>query len=90
MRGESAVGSRQSTESRQLTTGGFLSTAHSRLSTLMRGLVRAVRAIAGMPDYQAYLAHTRRCHPDVMPLDERSFFKAWLSARYADGPNRCC
>ena len=90
MPSESSVGSRQSTESRQPTTAGFLSAVLSRLSTLVPRLACAVRSIAGMPDYQAYLAHQRRCHPDVMPLDERAYFKAWLSTRYADGPNRCC
>jgi len=64
MPGEPSVGSRQSADSRDLSAAGFRSTAHSRLSTLLRQLAGAVRSIAGMPDYRAYLAHARRCHPD--------------------------
>ncbi len=43
-----------------------------------------------MPDYRAYLAHARRCHPERPPLGEREYFTEYLRARYADGPNRCC
>jgi uncharacterized short protein YbdD (DUF466 family) len=62
----------------------------SRESTLFHGLARAVRGIAGMPDYQAYLEHQRHCHPGQPLLSEREFFAEYLRCRYADGPNRCC
>ena len=61
-----------------------------RPTTLLRRLERVIRQVAGMPDYRAYLAHARRCHPDRPPLGEREFFAEYLRARYADGPNRCC
>ena len=56
---------------------------------LMR-LASAVRRLAGMPDYAAYLEHAQRCHPDRPVLSERDFFTEFLRARYADGPTRCC
>lgn len=90
MRSESSVGRLQSTGSDQLTAAGFLSTVLSRLSTHVHHLARAIRAIAGMPDYRAYLEHLQRCHPDRAPVGEREFFTEYLRARYADGPNRCC
>ena len=67
-----------------------LTTHDSRLTTLFDRLARAVRGIAGMPDYRAYVEHQRRCHPERPPLGEREFFAEYLRARYADGPNRCC
>lgn len=70
--------------------GGSLPTADSRLTTLLRHVAGAIRGIAGMPDYRAYLEHQRHCHPERPPLGEREFFAEYLRARYADGPNRCC
>ena len=61
-----------------------------RPTTVLRRLERVIRQVAGMPDYRAYLAHARRCHPDRPPLGEREYFAEYLRARYADGPNRCC
>ena len=61
-----------------------------RSSDLARSIARAIRQVAGMPDYHVYLEHLQRCHPDRAPLGEREFFAEYLRARYADGPNRCC
>ena len=62
---------------------GAVAQAFSRLSS-------AVRRIAGMPDYAAHLEHLRRCHPERAVPTEREFFEAFVQARYADGPTRCC
>ena len=56
----------------------------------LRALIGALRRVAGMPDYGAYVAHLRRCHPDQPVPSEREFFAAYVSARYGDGPTRCC
>jgi uncharacterized short protein YbdD (DUF466 family) len=53
-------------------------------------LGRALRRIFGMPDYTAYVAHLRRCHPERPLPTEREFFRDYLRTRYADGPTRCC
>ena len=53
-------------------------------------LLRAVRRIAGMPDYGAYVEHLRRCHPDRALPGEREFYEEFLRARYEGGPTRCC
>jgi uncharacterized short protein YbdD (DUF466 family) len=53
-------------------------------------LLSAIRRVAGMPDYQAYLEHLRRRHPDRSVPTEREFYEEWVRARYADGPTRCC
>ena len=74
----------------RLQAADSLSTHDSRLTTLLRTVLRAVRQIAGMPDYHAYVEHQRHCHPGRPLLGEREFFAEYLRARYADGPNRCC
>jgi uncharacterized short protein YbdD (DUF466 family) len=53
-------------------------------------LLAAVRRICGMPDYDAYVAHLRRCHPERPLPGRREFFAEYLEARYGGGPTRCC
>jgi uncharacterized short protein YbdD (DUF466 family) len=43
-----------------------------------------------MPDYAAHVEHLRRCHPERPVPTEREFYEAFVRARYADGPTRCC
>lgn len=50
----------------------------------------ALRRTAGMPDYAAYLAHRRRCHPGEPVPSERDYFADFVAARYGDSPTRCC
>lgn len=61
-----------------------------RGSDILHSIARAIRQVAGMPDYLAYVEHQRHCHPERPLLGEREFFAEYLRARYADGPNRCC
>ena len=60
------------------------------LPRLLSRLLGAVRAVAGMPDYDAYLVHLRRCHPEMRAPSEREYYAEYLRARYGDGPTRCC
>ena len=60
------------------------------LPGLLSRLLGAVRAVAGMPDYDAYLIHLRRCHPGMPPPSEREYYTEYLRGRYGDGPARCC
>lgn len=57
---------------------------------LLRRIAAAVRAIAGMPDYEAYVAHLRQCHPERPVPTERRFYDEFVKRRYGDGPTRCC
>ena len=61
-----------------------------RLQRAWRALVRGARLAVGIPDYDAYLAHMRRCHPGVAPMDRECFFAERLQARYGRGRSRCC
>jgi len=53
-------------------------------------VLRVVRRVAGMPDYQAYVAHLSRCHPERPILSPRQFYDEYVVTRYGDGPTRCC
>jgi uncharacterized short protein YbdD (DUF466 family) len=55
----------------------------ARLATIARG-------ISGMPDYQAYIEHVRRCHPETPAMTEREYYAEYVNRRYAEGPSRCC
>jgi uncharacterized short protein YbdD (DUF466 family) len=46
--------------------------------------------MAGMPDYEAHVAHLRRCHPETPVPTQRQFYDEFVSSRYNDGPTRCC
>ena len=52
--------------------------------------LRALRRIAGMPDYQAYVTHLQRCHPEHAIPTEREFYDDFIRTRYEAGPTRCC
>jgi len=49
--------------------------------------------MVGMPDYNTYVEHMRKTHPDKPYMDYETFFKERLEARYGGGkgrPVRCC
>lgn len=51
---------------------------------------RTARLAVGIPDYDAYVAHLRRAHPEREPMPRREFFDERLEARYRRGGSRCC
>ncbi|MEJ7745450.1 MAG: YbdD/YjiX family protein [Luteimonas sp.] len=51
---------------------------------------RTARLAVGVPDYDVYVAHMRRMHPDVAPMNHEAFFAERLQARYGKGRSRCC
>ena len=53
-------------------------------------LVSVLQQVSGMPDYQGYAEHVRRCHPGTQVLTEREYYAEYLHRRYGDGPTRCC
>jgi uncharacterized short protein YbdD (DUF466 family) len=57
---------------------------------MLERAVGIVRRVAGMPDYEAYVAHLRRCHPERPVPSERRFYDEYVEVRYGDGPTRCC
>jgi uncharacterized short protein YbdD (DUF466 family) len=61
-----------------------------RLRDLWRFLAQTGRLIVGVPDYDRYLMHMRRSHPDIPPMSREAFFANRLQARYGRGASRCC
>lgn len=61
-----------------------------RLHGLWRWLAQTGRLLVGVPDYDLYLAHMRRRHPERTPMTREAFFADRLQARYARGTSRCC
>ena len=52
--------------------------------------LRFLRRVFGMPDYEGYLEHLRRSHPDQQIPTEREFYEEFVRCRYGDGATRCC
>lgn len=55
-----------------------------------RFLAQTGRLIVGVPDYDRYLAHMRRTHPDTEAMSREAYFDNRLQARYGRGASRCC
>jgi uncharacterized short protein YbdD (DUF466 family) len=61
-----------------------------RLRRALSRIARALRAIAGVPDYERYLAHMRRCHPGLAPLSPKELFAVRQRERFERPGGRCC
>jgi uncharacterized short protein YbdD (DUF466 family) len=60
---------------------------------LPRCACQGARLMVGVPDYDTYVAHMRRQHPDRPVMSYDDFFRDRQNARYgADGRRgfRCC
>jgi len=53
-------------------------------------VARTARAVLGVPDYEAYLAHMAERHPGGVALTREAFFAARQAARFGRGGMRCC
>ena len=62
-----------------------------RLATAAGALRRAARLMCGIPDYDGYVAHLRRHHPERPVPSYAEFFRERQDARYGRSGNaRCC
>ncbi|MFW2177162.1 MULTISPECIES: YbdD/YjiX family protein [unclassified Moraxella] len=57
----------------------------SRLMTLVKRLQQSFRLMVGVADYPTYLSHMQQYHPDLEPMDEKTFFRYCVDARYPTG-----
>lgn len=63
-----------------------------RMLTLIKRLQQSFRLMVGIPDYDTYLDHMLSHHPDLEPMDEKTFFRYCIEARYPGNGrkmNRC-
>jgi uncharacterized short protein YbdD (DUF466 family) len=56
-----------------------------------RGIGQTARLMIGIPDYERYVEHCRRHHPERPPMSYEAFFRDRLNARYGGGGRvGCC
>jgi uncharacterized short protein YbdD (DUF466 family) len=60
------------------------------LGERVRRLRQACRQIAGIPDYERYLAHMAEHHPDEPVLSRETFFAQSIDRKYGRSGPRCC
>jgi uncharacterized short protein YbdD (DUF466 family) len=60
------------------------------VTSVWRRVAQAMRRLVGVPDYETYLAHMRRHHPDATPLSTDAFARDALARRYDRPGSRCC
>ena len=62
----------------------------SALAQAGRYLGQSMRLMVGLPEYDTYLAHMEREHPDKPVMSYEEFFNERMRARYRGGGGRCC
>ena len=61
-----------------------------RIGAWSRAAAQTLRTVVGAPDYERYVAHVRRHHPECRPLTREAFVRERLEARYSKPGARCC
>ena len=52
---------------------------------------RTANLMIGQPDYEVYLSHALKTHPDETPMDRKAFFRLHERRRFGEGGGfRCC
>ncbi len=60
------------------------------LARLGKYLGDTARLLVGVPDYDAYVQHTRLVHPDREPMTYEEFFRNRQDARFGGAQGKCC
>ena len=60
------------------------------MAQIVDRIVRVVRRVIGVPDYERYVAHLHRCHPEQVPMSREAFARDALERRYNTPGSRCC
>ncbi len=71
-------------------TGRWWRAAGTWSAHLWRIGAQTARLAIGIPDYENYVEHIRRHHPEREPMDRDTFFHERMQARYGKGRSRCC
>ena len=56
----------------------------------LRRALAILHRIIGAPDYDGYVAHVSRCHPEQPLLSRDEFVRQRLEDRYSRPGSRCC
>lgn len=57
------------------------------IQLIWQRLQQSFRLMVGVPDYQTYLAHMEKNHPDLTAMDEKTFHRYCVDARYPSATN---
>ena len=60
------------------------------MAALVERIARVIRRVIGVPDYEVYVSHARRCHPGAPVMTREAFAADALARRYNQPGNRCC
>lgn len=60
------------------------------VTSVLQRVAAVLRRIIGAPDYDGYVAHMQRCHPDREPVSKATFEQQRLEDRYNRPGSRCC
>lgn len=61
-----------------------------RLRLTLTAIARVLRAVAGVPDYDRYVAHMRLRHPESPVLSPAELFASRQRDRFERPGGRCC
>jgi len=62
-----------------------------KMEKWLKQLRSNIKTIFGLPNYERYLDHHRRKHPNEPVMSEKEFYLHALKERYESGKiNRCC
>lgn len=78
------------TGSAAVTTSAGRGALRTAVRNAWRKGVQVCRLIIGVPDYDTYVEHLRRFHPERTPMTYEEFFIERQNARYKGGGGRCC
>ncbi|GAB3384275.1 MULTISPECIES: YbdD/YjiX family protein [Massilia] len=53
-------------------------------------LGQSMRLMVGLPEYDTYVSHMERTHPDQTPMTYEEFFRERQEARYGGKRATCC
>lgn len=63
----------------------------SQTSKWLKTMYCYLNEIAGVPNYERYLEHVRKHHPEQTPLSETEFHRRAIDEKYGSGNiRRCC
>jgi uncharacterized short protein YbdD (DUF466 family) len=63
---------------------------HLSIRARVQEVLRVVRTIIGVPNYDAYLKHHCENNPGTNPLTRKEFEKERMTAKYYRPGSRCC
>ena len=68
-------------------SGGTIKPKKYRIPRFGKNLQKSFRLMVGVPDYENYVQHMKHHHPDLTPMDAKTFYRHCVDARYPSSGN---